>query len=297
MLLPSRIRFVTLDTTSRDVMMEVVLALLSKSYPCGSKVQARLKALPVLSHDEGPLLTPVYPEGGGYPVYTEEAFLGTISEHQLPLPQQPIRQKKKKNRNVEKRKQRKIDRKAAKAALKAAALAEADPDAANSGTKPPLPPTPLGLTEDAFPVLEPEPSPGRKVVERVPQDRPEDDLGKHRASNSDTSSTASASTSSSMYFQRQTNQNPKVGYAAALTNRQQQSSSPADSVASSDDVSLDAPSHHGEDEPPKQQESPASVTVHPSWGETSTGSGGSFADIVRKQSRTTRRALASEAAQ
>lgn len=304
-------------------MINVMFELRSATYPSSEEpVQARLKSLEAMTHDEGPPLITMFP------LQHDDVLLGTINPYGLApqeLQQQPQpKKKKKKRRNVEKRKQRKIDRKAAKAAAKAAALAEAaaaagieNPDAKStkSAAKPPLPPTPLGLGEEAFPVLKPEPS--DKVVERVPEDQ--DDHGKGRASNnsSDTSSTATASTSSSMLCYHKSilsgTVQTKVGYAAALIKQKQQSNNDTDDDASehhADDeepspVSQDIGNYDDEDQrsssdqapvlpTPKNsscktgsksnESSPASVMLQPSgWGGRRGNS--SFADVLRTGSK------------
>lgn len=192
-------------------MVNVMFELRTKTYASGERVQARLKSAAVLSND-----APANIQGMTGPLYIPQSRSGgRKNKKKKNSPKNPtsptVNSRGKannttrrnnnaggnKNKSVEKSQPQKLNYNNATAVKR-------------------LQQTPPPLGEEAFPSLQTEDESntgGNKVVEKVPEDRPDDEFEKNRAANSDSASTATTSTSSSAC--KQTNQ-AMGGYAAAL---------------------------------------------------------------------------------
>ena len=262
--------------------------LRTKTYASGERVQARLKSAAVLAND-----SPANIQGMTGPLYIPQTRSGgrkNKKKKNSPNSKNPtsptINSRGKtnnttrrnnntggnKNKNGEKSQAQKSNQYNATAAKK-------------------LQQTPPPLGEEAFPVLPTEDESntgGNKVVEKVPEDRPEDEFEKNRAANSDSASTATTSTSSSAC--KQTNQ-AMGGYAAALlkapksqpaveTKEQQPQKETKKSTGKKAKETQENPKQTQQQvNQEKRNEKLTPVVVKPpSWG-----GGRSFADVLKKE--------------
>jgi hypothetical protein len=259
--------------------------LRTKTYASGERVQARLKSAAVLAND-----APANIQGMTGPLYIPQTRSGRKNKKKKnKTPTSPTVNSRgktsnttrrnnnaggNKNKNGEKSQPQKSNQSNATAAKK-------------------LQQTPPPLGEEAFPALPTEDESntgGNKVVEKVPEDLPEDEFEKNLA-NSDSASTATTSTSSSSVY-KQTNQ-AMGGYAAALLNKSQstvetkeqpQQQQPQKEIkvitgTKAQETQENAKQTQQQANEEKRNEILTPVVVSPpSWG-----GGRSFADVLKKE--------------
>jgi hypothetical protein len=278
---------VTLDTSSRDDVVNVMFELRTKTYASGERIQARLKSAAVLANDApaniqgmtGPLYIPQTRSGGRKNKKKKNKNPTSPTVNSRGKTSNTTRRNNNaggnKNKNGEKSQPQKSNQSNATAAKK-------------------LQQTPPPLGEEAFPALPTEDESntgGNKVVEKVPEDRPEDEYEKNRAANSDSASTATTSTSSSAC--KQTNQ-AMGGYAAALLKapksqpavetkeqlqRQPQKETKKSTGEKAKKTQVNPKQTQQQVNPEMRNEKSTPVVVSPpSWG-----GGRSFADVLKKE--------------
>jgi hypothetical protein len=281
-------RFVTLNTSSRDDMVNVMFELRKLKFPSGEPILARLKSGVVLSAVSTPFVPSMYP----------------------PQPASPDRY----NNGARKNKKKKNNNGGAKSRTngnannqnKKAQSKSGSPRSRNSAGKQQKKPngqlrqslsnlaqqTPPALGEEHFPTLSTDDMNQNKIeLEKVPDhtsldDSSWDDLGKPKA-HSDSASTATTSSSSSS-----SKQSPQVGgYAAALKKAAPpQPAEPAKKATEKKQTKKETNAKKSsQGEKAKQSTEPKQETTDadsagvgvqpPTWG-----GGRTFADLLRKES-------------
>jgi hypothetical protein len=282
---------VTLDTSSRDDVVNVMFELRTKTYASGERVQARLKSAAVLTND-----APANIQGMPGSLYFPQTRSGgrkNKKKKNSPKdknPASPTANSRGKTNNTTRRNNNAGGNKKQDGEnFHPQKSNEYNPTAAKKLQQ--MPP-PLG--EEAFPTLSTEDETntgGRTVVEKVPEDRPEDEYEKNRAANSDSASTATTSTSSSA--SKQTNQ-AMGGYAAALLKapksqpavetkeqlqRQPQKETKKSTGEKAKKTQVNPKQTQQQVNPEMRNEKSTPVVVSPpSWG-----GGRSFADVLKKE--------------
>mmetsp|Transcript_65834 Transcript_65834/g.189814 ORF Transcript_65834/g.189814 Transcript_65834/m.189814 type:complete len:517 (+) Transcript_65834:82-1632(+) len=282
--------FVTMDTESKDDMIHVMFTLRTKKFPSGEAVKARLKSAVVATPDVSPV---------NYRYVNTEA--PALFAPQLQAGTKKAGSKKKnngskgKNGNAQNGKTKNngnAQRRNNASATKKQNGNKKNPSRADGKNATPQNPPTLG--EDQFPSLPSDDvvNKNKVQVEKVPEQRPEDDMEKARTS-SDSASTATTSSSSS------SSKNPTQvvgGYAAALLKAappakpadkkaKEDSSTPSQKTKKSTEpkttISKDKTRQEKGRKGPKKENDQANAAVNvqpPSWG-----GGRSFADILRKE--------------
>jgi hypothetical protein len=280
---------VTLDTSSRDDVVNVMFELRTKTYASGERVQARLKSAAVLANDAPPNI-----QGITCPLYIPQTRSGgrknkkKKSTPKNKNPASPTANSRGKTNTTTRRNNNSIPGGTKK--NNGEKLQQHKSNQSNTIYAKKFQQTPPPLGEEAFPALPTEDESntgGNKVVEKVPEECPEDEFEKNRAANSDSASTATTSTSSSVC--KQTNQ-AMGGYAAALLKAPKSQSAVETKEQPQKGTKKNNNARQAQEmqEKPKEKEQVSQETQHekaipvvvspPSWG-----GGRSFADVLKKE--------------
>jgi len=311
----SQYRFVTLDTTAKEEMVNVMLELRSKTFASGEPVKARLKSAVMLNADISPVTFPL--ANGASPLYAPLVHGGTKKTSNSSRKKKNSTNNKSKNSNAQNKvikggkedqdgngdSSRSINgnvRSIQKPKGKKSGSPRQEPGSKQSKGPKQAAPT---LGEDHFPALPSDDimNKNKVEVEKLPEESLEDNNAKEARRSSDSASTATTSSSSSSSKNTGSGQPSLGGYAAALlkpaplvkettTEKPMSLSNTAPSVAkkvSNTNGEKNVQSNQrGIQGTPSIQNKKENTTEPmmrkvqaPSWG-----GGRSFADVLRKES-------------
>ena len=305
-------RFVTLDTTSKEEMVNVMLELRSKTFVSGEPVKARLKSAVVLNADVSPVTFPLA-NGGASTLYAPLVQGGTKKSSNGNRKKKNSANNKSKNSNTQNKaskggkedqdgngdSSRRINSNVS-SILKGKKNGSPRQETGSKQTKGSKQAAPT-LGEDHFPALPSDDmmNKNKVEVEKLPEESMDSDTKEARRS-SDSASTATTSSSSSSSKNTGSGQQSLGGYAAALlkpaplvtatpTEKPKSLSNTAPSLAkkmanTNGDKMVQSNQKSIQGTPSKQNKhenaaaEPMKKVQAPVWG-----GGRSFADVLRKE--------------